>query len=116
MRFFRRSAAMLNLIAYFHWELLLANLEVAKHVLRPAGKLKPRVIRITVKEPTQGQVALLSALITLTPGTLTLEALPEPGGGDDWSLYIHAMDVTDVEKFRHGIEQGLERRVREVFQ
>jgi multicomponent Na+:H+ antiporter subunit E len=50
-------------------------------------------------------------LITLTPGTLSLDISP-----DHKTLYIHAMHVDDVDEFRQEIKQRMERRVMEVFQ
>jgi multicomponent Na+:H+ antiporter subunit E len=46
----------------------------------------------------------------LTPGTLSLD-LSE----DRRVLYIHVMFLDDIEKTRHQIKQGLERRVLEVM-
>jgi multicomponent Na+:H+ antiporter subunit E len=53
---------------------------------------------------------MLANLITLTPGTLSLDV------ADDRScLYVHSIDVGDPEQFRREIKDGFERLVYEVF-
>jgi multicomponent Na+:H+ antiporter subunit E len=53
---------------------------------------------------------LVANLISLTPGTLSLDLSP-----DRRVLYIHVMFLDDIEKTRQQIKQGLERRVLEVM-
>ena len=53
---------------------------------------------------------MLANLITLTPGTLTLDVAP-----DRKSLYVHAMFVDDPEQIRAEIKNGMERRLLEVM-
>ena len=48
--------------------------------------------------------------ITLTPGTLSLDV-----SADRSVLYIHAMYIHDVGRFKKEIKQGLERRLLEVL-
>jgi multicomponent Na+:H+ antiporter subunit E len=90
--FFGWLWATIRLIGYFLWELLKADIQVALLALRPRVQLRPGIIamRLTAKSP--GQIALLSALITLTPGTITIECSADRG----W-LYIHCIDATDEE-------------------
>lgn len=50
-------------------------------------------------------------LITLTPGTLTLDV-----SADRQVLYVHAMYVEDEELTRSHLKDGFERRVQEIFE
>jgi len=52
----------------------------------------------------------LANLLTLTPGTLSLDV-----SDDGRVLYIHAMFIDDPESFRRRIKDGLERRLLEVL-
>ncbi|MEL7675355.1 MAG: Na+/H+ antiporter subunit E, partial [Chloroflexota bacterium] len=52
----------------------------------------------------------LANLVTLTPGTLTLDI-----SDDRRIMYVHAMHVEDVEQYRQEIKQGFERRIGELF-
>ena len=61
---------------------------------------------------TDTEIALLANLITLTPGSVTLD-LSE----DRRVLYVHAMyiDGGDVEAYVRSVKEGLERRVLELL-
>ena len=69
-------------------------------------KLRPLDARTDV------EIALLANLITLTPGSVSLD-LSEDGR----VLYVHAMyiDGGDVEAYRRSVKEGLERRVLELL-
>jgi multicomponent Na+:H+ antiporter subunit E len=72
----------------------------------------PGVIAIPLDARTDAEITLLANLITLTPGSVSLD-LSE----DRRVLYIHAMyiDGGDVEAYRRSIKDGLERRVLELL-
>ncbi len=59
---------------------------------------------------TDGQIAVLSNLISLTPGTLSLDVSP-----DRRTLYVHAMSVSSPDVLRREIKEGFERRVLEAL-
>ena len=105
-RFFR----FIGFFFFFLWELLLANLRVAYEVLTPGYQMRAAIIAIPLDAESDMEITVLANLITLTPGTLSLDV-----SADRKTLYIHAMHVHDVEKFRNDIKVRLERRVMEVF-
>lgn len=96
--------------AFFLWELLKANLRVTHEVLTPRLNVKPGVVAVPIELETDMEILVLTTLIALTPGTLSLDV-----SSDRHTLYIHAMYIDDVEQFRKAIKQGYERRVREVL-
>lgn len=110
-RYFRRSNQIVLFVPYFLWELIVANVHMAIDVLRPRSQLKPGVISIPVHGKSDGEITFLATLITLTPGTLSLDV-----SADRRTLYIHAMNAADVPALRASIQQGLERRVQEMMQ
>ena len=59
---------------------------------------------------TDAEIMLVANLISLTPGTLSLD-LSE----DRKLLYIHVMFLDDIEQTRRQIKEGLEKRVLEVM-
>ena len=59
---------------------------------------------------TDAEITALANLITLTPGTLSVDVSP-----DRSALYVHVMDLGDRRRFTRAIKQGLERRVLEVM-
>lgn len=98
------------LVGYFLWELLLANLRVAYDVLTPRTHMRPGVIAIPLDARTDAEIALLANLITLPPGTLSLDV-----SADRRTLYIHAMYLDDIDTARYKIKDGFERRVLAVL-
>ena len=55
------------------------------------------------------EVTLLSSLITLTPGTIVVHV-----SDDQRTLYVHAIDVDDVEEAINSIKQSFEQAILEV--
>ena len=80
--------------------------------LAPASYVCPGVVAIPLDARTDAEIALLANLITLTPGSVSLD-LSE----DRRVLYVHAMyiDGGDVEAYRRSVKEGLERRVLELL-
>lgn len=80
--------------------------------LMPVSYVCPGVVAIPLDARTDAEITLLANLITLTPGSVSLD-LSE----DKRSLYVHAMyiDGGDVEAYRRAIKEGLERRVLELL-
>ena len=97
-------------IVYFAWELLKANLRVAYEVITPRYQMKPAILAIPLEAKTDLEITAFANLITLTPGTLSLEV-----SEDRKALYIHAMYVDDAALFKERLKQGLERRLLEVL-
>jgi multicomponent Na+:H+ antiporter subunit E len=108
--YFRRLRRVISFIGFFLWELLLANLRVAHDVVTPPLYARPGVIAIPLEARTAVEVTLLANLLTLTPGTLSLDV-----SDDGRVLYLHAMFIDDPERFRRRIKDGLERRLLEVL-
>jgi len=98
-------------VLYFLWELLIANLHVAYEVITPKLYMHPAIVAVPLDLKKDLEITLLANLITLTPGTLSLEV-----SEDMRTLYVHGMYVDDVEEFRQSIKQGFEKRVRELFE
>jgi multicomponent Na+:H+ antiporter subunit E len=95
---------------FFVKELVLANLKVAAAVIAPAGRLRPAIVAVPLALDRDAEIALLANLITLTPGTLSLDVSP-----DRRTLYVHAMATTSPDHLRREIREGFERRILEVF-
>ena len=105
-RVVRRTAAVVGLAAFFAWELLLANIRLAADVLRPRQRMRPGIVAVPLEARTDLEVFVLSNLVTLTPGTLTLDVSP-----DRRTLYVHAAFVVTPETTVREIKHGFERRV-----
>ncbi|AAL81547.1 cation:proton antiporter [Pyrococcus furiosus DSM 3638] len=70
------------------WGMVKANLDVAYRVI--TGKIRPGIVRVPVELENDAQYTILSNSITLTPGTLTVEACPE-----EKALYVHWINIPE---------------------
>lgn len=109
----RRLGRFLSLAALFIYELALSAWRVAVLVLSPDmnRRLAPAIIAYPLTVKTDGQITLLANLITLTPGTLSVDV-----SGDRSTLYIHVLEMTDRDELIASIKHGFEARVMEVFE
>ncbi len=73
-----------------------ANLQVTFLLLHPRMPIKPGVVRIRTGLRSRAALAILANCITLTPGTLTIEA------SDDGVLYVHWIEVLTVDEEEAG--------------
>lgn len=98
----------IELLGYFIYELTLSSIQVAAAVLRPNMQLTPGVVALPLDAKSDLEITVLANLISLTPGTLSLEVAP-----DKTKLYIHSMFVEGEEaaETRAYIKRTLERRV-----
>jgi multicomponent Na+:H+ antiporter subunit E len=105
-----RVPQVVGFLGFFVWELYLANVRVAQEVLRPRLRIRPGVVAVPLTASTDLEITLLSCLVTLTPGTLALDV-----SDDRSTLFVHTLDVGDVDVFRQSIKDGFERRILELL-
>lgn len=99
----------LVLLAVFFKEVISANLVVLRYVVSPLRKLNPGIIAMHVDFNTDYELVLLANMITLTPGTLTLEI-----STDNKTLFLHVLDCSDPEKLITHIRREFVDRIKEV--
>lgn len=86
------------------WQVVLANLDVARRILDPRLPIRPTVARIPASQrDVLGRVVFANS-ITLTPGTVTLEV-------DEDAVEVHALSHEAIEDLRGG---EMDRRVSEM--
>jgi len=94
IRFLRQAVAALWFTAFFLWELLLANIKVARDVARKEQLVQPGIVAVPLRARTRTQIALLSNLVSLTPGTIVIDI-----SSDRQVLYLHVMYLPDIVGF-----------------
>lgn len=99
-----------GLFGFFVKELVVANLRVALDVLTPGYSMRPGVVAVPLDAKTDAEITLLANLITLTPGTVSLDV-----SSDRSLLFVHAMFIDEPDQVRAQIKNGFERRVLEVL-
>ncbi|MBB3657207.1 multicomponent Na+:H+ antiporter subunit E [Rhizobium sp. BK650] len=105
-----RPLHVLLLAGLFLTELALSAWRVALTVLSPRLQLAPGILAFPLTVTSDFQITLLANLITLTPGTLSVDV-----SEDRRTLYVHALDCADPLAVRRDIAGGLERRIMEAF-
>lgn len=100
----------LSFLAFGLVEIVKSNLAVARAVLAPTLELRPGIVAIPLDVQSDAGITTLANLITLTPGTVTLDI-----SSDRKTLYIHAFEVDDPEALRRETKAVFERRVRELL-
>lgn len=107
--YFRRVWAIVKLIVLFVKELFLANIDVIKIVLSPKMNIQSGIVAVPTKLKSEWELTLLASLITLTPGTLSMDF-----SDDNKYIYIHALHVPNKEEMIRQIHQTFERAIMEV--
>src|SRR5690554_176759 len=109
-KYFVIAPRIISFTFYFLYELIKANLQVAADVITPKFYMEPGIIKYPLDAESDLEITLLANIITLTPGTLSLDI-----SDDRKVLYIHAMYVNDKEEFINSIKNGFEKRILKIL-
>ena len=96
--FARRLGAFIRYLGAFFWELLLANVLIALLALRRRPVFYPHVVAVPLRLRSDAAISLLSATITLLPGTVAMGV-----SADRKLLYAHAINLKDVAAARESV-------------
>jgi multicomponent Na+:H+ antiporter subunit E len=80
-------------VGFFVYKLLQSSLVVAQAVIVPRRRVHTGIVAVPLHGCSDAVATLIADAISLTPGTLTLEVRPDP-----LTLFVHALDVRDVEQ------------------
>lgn len=105
-----RPLGVLALTLLFFKELALSAFKVAVFVIRPKMDLKPGIFAFPLRVDRDFEITLLANLITLTPGTLSVDV-----SDDRRFLYVHALDCADPQATIRDIADGFEAKILEAF-
>lgn len=109
--YFLRVWRILRLTGYFLYELVVSSVRVAWDVVTPKHLSNPAIIEMPLDVKSDFEILLVTNLISLTPGTLSLDVTP-----DRKTLIVHAMFADDPDALVRDLKTGMERMVREVFE
>lgn len=110
-RYFHRVYAVLRLIIMFHYELIVSSVQVLWDVITPRHLSNPGLIEMPLDVKTDAGILLVTNLISLTPGTLSLDV-----SEDRKTLLVHAMFADDPDALCHQLKSGMETWVREAIE
>lgn len=97
-------------LIFYIEEVVRANLQVAYDILTPKHFMKPGVIAIKMDVESDMEILSLNNLITMTPGTLSLDV-----STDRKVIYVHAMYIYDTDELKKQIKSGLEKKIMRLF-
>jgi len=98
-------------IPLFVWECFKANIDVAYRVGHPDLPIKPGIVKVKTKLKSDVGLTFLANSITLTPGTLSVDVDKENG-----FLYVHWINVKDIERATQLIVHKFERILERIFE
>jgi len=107
--YFGRVIKVIRFLGFFLKELFVSNIKLAQDVLTPTHHMEPRIIAVPLSIKNDAEITALANLISLTPGTLSLDV-----SSDKSVLYVHFIYARDEERAIQDIKNGMERWVKEL--
>ena len=109
--YYLRAYRIVRLILFFIYDLIMSSFQVAWDVLTPTDHSNPKILEMPLDVKSDIEILLVTNLISLTPGTLSLDVTP-----DRKTLIVHAMFADDPDAVIASLKSGMERMVKEVFE
>ena len=106
----QRPLLALRLLITVLFDIVVANLTVARLILGPRAALRPAFVQVPLDLREPYAVFTLACIVTLTPGTVS-SVISE----DRRWLLVHALDVEDQAGLIAEIRERYERPLKEIF-
>lgn len=106
-----RLVRLLVFMVYYLKELVVSSLYVAYDIITPKDLMRPGIVKVPVDLKTDTAIIALANLISMTPGSLTVDMTP-----DKKTIYVHVMYLYDKEKFIRKTKDELEKKIRLIFE
>ncbi len=110
----RRPALALRLLLRVLVDIVVANITVARQVLGPPARLRPALFHVPLALEQPFVAALLGSIISLTPGTVTID-IETDAHGTPLRLLVHGLDVPDEARAIAQIKARYEAPLQEIF-
>jgi multicomponent K+:H+ antiporter subunit E len=107
----RRFGVFLKFILIVLWDIVVANIKVARLLLSPMPRLHAGFVELPLALSNEFAIVMLANTISLTPGTVTAEIR-----ADHKTLLIHCLDVEDEAALIDEIKTRYEQPLKEVFE
>lgn len=106
----RRPMALLKFIVIVLWDILVANIVVAKLILSNKNNLQPKFITIDLDITHPLGIGILANTVALTPGTVSCDLVD-----NRHQLLVHALHIEDPQAVISEIKHRYETLLMEVF-
>jgi len=100
----------LEFLGIYVWEVVKSNLVVAHDVLTPRHRMTPAWLELDLSSLSDKQILAYSNLVTMTPGTLSVDVTP-----DGRYLTVHAMYAESPREAEEELTRVFKERIRRVF-
>jgi multicomponent K+:H+ antiporter subunit E len=106
----RRPGVALRLAGIVLWDIVVANIAVARRVLGSLPRLRPGFIEVPLDITHPDAIALFASIIAITPGTVVADV-------DDarTRILVHVLDLHSPEQLVMEIKHRYERPLKEIF-
>jgi len=107
----RRPWVLMRFVAVVLYDIVVANLIVARRILGRPEHLRPAFVEVPLALTSDLAISLLANTISLTPGTVSARLAP-----DRTSLLVHGLHVPDAAELVASIKSRYEAPLKEVFE
>jgi multicomponent K+:H+ antiporter subunit E len=106
----RKPFKLLRLMGVLLWDILLANLVVARQVLLQRSQLQPGFVYVPLERDDELVAVLLASMITLTPGTVGVRVELAQR-----RVLVHALHLTDADALVNEVKSRYESQLLEIL-
>jgi multisubunit Na+/H+ antiporter MnhE subunit len=106
----RRAAIAVSLLLRFLWQIVTSGVATAWLIVRPGARPTPALVRMPFSGLNETGAALLGCMMTLTPGTTTVDIDMARN-----EMLVHLLDGADPEAALASAHDEFERPLRELF-
>ena len=106
----RRPWVAIRLGGVVLWDIVTANVAVARRVLGPMSRLQPGFIEVPLDLVHPDAIALLASIIAITPGTVVADI-----DTARVRIRVHVLDLADPAALVSEIKDRYERPLKEIF-
>ena len=93
-----KPLASLYFVGFVFYKLVEANLYLAWEIVTPHNRINVGVVAVPLRTESTTAAMIVANVITLTPGSITIESLGSPP-----TLYVNVMHLHDVERVRRDL-------------
>lgn len=107
----RRPLLLCRYMLMVLWDIVIANLHVARLVLGPTSRLRPAFVEVPMAIENEFMLSVLACIVSLTPGTVSSGL-----SSDHKTLLLHGLDVADGEALIAEVKSRYEAPLMEIFE
>lgn len=107
----RRPLVLMRFIGVVLYDILIANVAVARLILGRRERLQPAFLKLPLRLQSDVAISVLASTISLTPGTVSAYL-----SADRRCLFIHSLHTTDPDEVLATIRQRYESPLKEILE